>query len=47
MSWLWRIWLGDSEGLMKYICKLLFESIVLGVILALCIYFVFNILELE
>jgi len=29
---------------MKYIIKLIFESLVLGIILALCIYYVFNIL---
>ena len=29
---------------MKYLLKLLFESIVLGIILALCIYYVFNFL---
>lgn len=32
---------------MKYLIKLIFENLVLGIILALCIYFVFKYLEIE
>jgi len=32
---------------MKYLLKVLFESIVLGVILALCIYYVFSYLGIK
>ena len=36
---------GDKVKVVGYLVRVLFESIVLGVILALCIYFVFSFLE--